>query len=214
MIQKVSIHLVLLGMQLHMATIQKLSRLKSDLFYVKSISTIPTLPNMDLPDWSYSKKLLSNVLPSSEEANITIGILEEKIEGNYFARRLGDNCGILTFYQADEILRDANIEVFNYLLLSIYKMVVLYRIGNNRLDEKSWSLVHDETRGCLFDMVGKKYDLIYSAANAHICPLCEAMLAKKNLPLLFTEILKKELKAIRKSRYCKMIEFIKHKRCV
>jgi hypothetical protein len=211
MSNKVSIQMVLLGTQLHIYAIEKLSKYKSELFFIHSTTSIAILPNTDLPDWSYSKSLLASLYEPSDETDITIGIIENKIEGNYFARRLGDKNGILTFYQAEEILQGANIDLFNYLLLSIYKMITLYQLSDKRINENSADFIHDETRGCLFDMMGNKHDLIHSAANACLCQQCEATLAKQKLPAHFIATLKKELKKIRKSRYNKIVEFVKRR---
>lgn len=208
---KVSIHIVLLGTQLHISAIRKLSTYNSDLFYIQSTSSIATLPNTDLDDWAYSKRRMASLFTPDTNADITVAIIENKIEGNYFARRLTDKSGVVTFYQADEILRDANIDLFNYLLLTIYKMITLYRLADNKIDENSFAFIHDETRGCVFDMVGNKYDLVHSASNAHLCQQCEAYLAQRNLPSNYVPILKKELKKIRKSKYNRLIDFVKQK---
>lgn len=193
------------------STIRKLYTYNSELFYVKSTSSIAALPNTDLNDWTYSKKLISSLFTPDTNADITIAIIENKIEDNYFSAKLTDKSGIITFYQAETILRDANIDLFNYLLLTIYEIITLYQISNNKIDKNIEQLIHDETRGCIFDMVGNKYDLIYSASNAHICQQCEACLLRCNLPSNFISILKKELKRIRKSKYYILMEFVKQR---
>lgn len=207
----ISIHIVLLGTQLHLSTIKKLDTYHSDLFRIKSTSSIATLKDTDLPDWSYSKDAISSLVKSNSDADITIAIIENKIEGNYFARRLTDKSLVLTFYQAEAILRDANIDLFNYLLIIIYKTITMYRLSNNKIDEYSSKFIHDETRSCIFDMVGNKYDLVYSTSNACLCQQCEAYLGQRSLPSNYISTLKKELKRIRKSRYIRLTDFIKHK---
>lgn len=209
--KKVKIHIVLLGTQLHISAIRKLSTYKSDLFFVESTSSIAALPNSDLYDWAYSKQVLSSLFTHNSYADITVGIIENKIEGNYFARRLTDKTGILTFYQVDAILKDANIDSFNYLLLTFYKIVTLYRLSDERIAEESSKFIHNETRGCIFDMVGNKYDLVHSASNANLCQQCEAYLAQRNLPSNYVSTLKKELKKIRKSKYDQLTDFVKRK---
>lgn len=207
----ISIHIVLLGTQLHISTIRKLDTYHSDLFRIKSTSSIATLPDTDLHDWSYSKQVISSWFTPNPGADITIAIIENKIEGNYFARRLTDKSIVLSFYQAEAILRDANIDLFNYLLVIIYKTITLYQLANNKIAENSSEFIHDETRSCIFDMAGNKYDLVYSTSNACLCQQCEAHLGQRSLPSNYISILKKELKKIRKSKYIRLLDFIKQK---
>ncbi|HBG2133519.1 TPA: hypothetical protein KPJ62_003886 [Clostridioides difficile] len=207
----ISIHIVLLGTQLHLSTIKKLDTYHSDLFRIKSTSSIATLPDTDLPYWSYSKDTISSLVKSNSEADIIIAIIENRIEGNYFTRRLSDKSLVLTFYEAETILRDANIDLFNYLLITIYKTITMYRFSNNVLSENSSKFVHDETRSCIFDMLGNKYDLVYSTSNACLCQQCEAHSEKIDLPSDYITTLKKELKKIRKTRYIRLTDFIKQK---
>lgn len=208
----ISIHIVLLGTQLHLSTIKKLDTYHSNLFRIKSTSSIATLPETDLPCWSYSKDVISSLLNKSNyDANITIAIIENRIEGNYFTRRLSDKSLVLTFYEAETILRDANIDLFNYLLITIYKTITMYRFSNNVLSKDSSKFIHDETRSCIFDMLGNKYDLVYSTSNACLCQQCEAYSEQIDLPSNYITTLKKELKKIRKTKYIRLTDFIKQK---
>lgn len=207
--EKVKVHLVLLGTQLHMSTIKKLSNYKSDLFCIQSTSSISTLPNTDAYNWSYSKQLLSSLFIPDETADITIAIIENRLDGNCFACNLENESVLVTFYQADTILRDANIDLLNYLLLILYKASTIFLLSKQKMDNLSASIFHDQTKGCLFDIAGTKHDLIHSASKAHLCPECEACLGKASLPTDFIYTLKKELKKIRKSKYFLLTEFIK-----
>jgi len=208
---KISIQLVLLDTQLHISAINKISKYNSELFTIDSVESVSMLPNMDLSDWSYSKSKLASMFTPSPNMDITIGIIENSIEGNYFVRRLGDKSGILSFHHVDIILRQENIDSFNFLLIAIYKLVTLFRLGDKKNDKKSVHFLHDETRSCLFDMVGNKADLVYSASHACLCPECEAKLRKSKLPNGYVDILKKELHRVRKSSYYKIIDFVKRR---
>lgn len=169
------------------------------------------LPDTDLHDWAYSKQLIASLFTPDANADITLAIIENKIEDNYFTQNLTDRSGVVTFYQVEEILKDANIDIFNYLLLTVYEMITLYRLTDNKIDDNCLEFIHDETRGCIFDMVGNKHDLVYSASNAHLCQQCEAYLAQRQLPSHYIPTLKKELKKIRKSKYNRLIDFVKQK---
>ncbi|MEA5016952.1 MAG: hypothetical protein VB099_20585 [Candidatus Limiplasma sp.] len=206
----VKITLVLLGTQLHMSSINKLRSYKSKIFKIINVRTIADLPNTVSLDWSYPKAQIASLIEPDVNSDITMALLENQIEGNYFMRRLGERVGVITFFQAADIMSDVNIDLLNYLLKNIYEAVSLYVQGNNSLYPEI-ECCHDETRRCIFDMTGNKYDVVYACEQMCLCADCEARLRKKALPANFLDVLKKELKHVRKSRYSFIMDFIKRR---
>ena len=84
-----------------------------------------------------------------------MGFIDYQIEDNLYGKCLDNHHKIyvISFYQGVEILKSENINPFNFMLGSIYRFLC-----NSIIDE---TIVHDETRGCLFDMLGNKWDIIY-----------------------------------------------------
>ena len=70
-------------------------------------------------------------------------------------------------------------------------------------------IIHDETRGCLFDMNGKKADIIYSTSKLILCPQCAAFLQQRELPRNFVENLTTEIRKIRKQLFYRISDFVK-----
>jgi len=203
----VRISLVLLGTQLHVSTITKLKQNKSKLFYIANSSSIDDLPNTDLPAWSYSKELLRDIIKADPNNDLTIGIIEAPLEGNYYTRSPSPNVYVTTFYQAADILQATEIDLVNYLLKTIYANVTRFHM--RAYDQTFKYPAHHQTRGCIFDMTGNKGDLVYSCSDMRLCEECEAELRKRRLPEFYIAQLKKELKPIHISQLVNIIHFIK-----
>ena len=203
----VRISLILLGTQLHVSTVAKLKQHKSKLFCIANISSIGDLPNTDLPGWGYSKELLRGIIKVDPNTDLTIGILEAPLEGNYYTRSPSPNVYVTTFYQAADILQAAEIDLVNYLLKTIYANVTRFylKIDNQVFKYPS----HHQTRRCIFDMTGNKGDLVYACSDMRLCEECEAELRKQRLPESYLSQLKKELKPIRINRFVNILQFIK-----
>lgn len=205
----VTVVLILLGTQLHTSTIEKLKQYKSKLFCIVRVSAIHDLPNTDTLNWGYSKEALRSIVIADPDNDLTIGIIEAPLEGNYYTRSLAKNVYVTTFYQAADILQDAEIDVVNYLLKTIYANITRFHM---KADDPSYTYAsHHETRGCLFDMTGNKGDLVYACSGMRLCEECEANLRKRRLPESYIEQLKKELKPIRRSGFIDILHFIKNR---
>ena len=203
----VQISLILLGTQLHVSTVAKLKQHKSKLFCIANTSSIGDLPNTDLPGWGYSKELLRGIIKADPNADLTIGILEAPLEGNYYTRCPSPNVYVTTFYQAAEILQAAEIDLVNYLLKTIYANVTRFHM---RADDQTLKYPsHHQTKRCIFDMTGNKGDLVYACSDMRLCEECEAELRKRRLPEFYIARLKKELKPIHISRFVNILQFIK-----
>ena len=163
---KLKIEVIKLGSSKHKEVWKYIKNLKkknsSKIFEIVSIKEV-SLSNTQSIAWGYSDaELVKKIGPTSRNYDIRIAFIDYPLEGNYFVRRLDANTGVVTFYEADELLDNAKVSLNNYVLLKIYiSCAVYYR----KKDDKTFDadeLFHHETRGCLFDMTGIKKDLIYS----------------------------------------------------
>ena len=202
--RKIRIKVVKLGYQKNNMIIEKLKQYKSEIFEVSLFEQ--TLSNCDM-GWGYSFDKLRGFLSTNfneAEYDMCIGLIDTEIELNYFGKRLsGDNIYVISFYEIAEVLSENNIDVFNYLLSTFYRYITRYIL-------KGEPLSHDETRSCMFDMCGNKRDIVYCSSQPIICESCEARIRSKQLPDDYLNLLKREIKKIRKSTYYRITDFIKN----
>ena len=176
---------------------------------MSTIDEHPLTADSDTLDWGYSDTNLLNNLPAQNQgiftpdADITIYLLDVRIENNYISRVLSRNQILLTFYQVKEILRKERIPLENLLLMHIYYYVLLYRIkqGSRLSPSDELQMSHDAARGCLFDFCGEKEDCVLSCVSPILCPSCIAHLQEHGLPINEVEQVQRELKRIRRRFY-------------
>ena len=186
--------------------LHKLKKNKSKVFEITNIRKI-SLPQSDL--WGYTDATLQRLIKHSESADCTLCFIDYPLEGNFFARRLSGNVGVATFYQTGNIFSESNIDLKNFIMLQIYKIVLLSKLDTGTDINGILKHFHDETRGCLFDMCGLKEDIVVSAVGPKICFQCEAKLGNTLLDVEFIDLLNKELKRIKKPTYFRITDWIK-----
>ncbi len=201
---KAKIRIVKIGQQRNEVLFDRLKKYKSDIFTVDIFQV--GIPNPDY-GWGYSFKALHKVLADNANSkyDLCIGFLDYEIEDNLYGICLNENNSlfVLSFYQGLEFLQGENIDPLNYILGAIYRFTTEYLLGD-RLD-------HDETRGCLFDMMGYKRDIVISARKPSICQECETKIKLKSraIPDDYLILLQRELKKIKKQNYYLIADFIK-----
>ncbi len=99
-----------------------------------------------------------------------------------------------------EILENKHIPLENIVLRIIYAYSLAYLSFDKNLPANipTNKFMHDETRGCLFDMTGIKSEVIYSCCNPQICSFCIEKLKEKRVSNDMINIVQKEIKKIRK----------------
>lgn len=191
----------------------KIAEYKSSLFEINSvIDDYPLTCDSDIPDyWAFSDKLISEQLPSCNDADFLIAITSVPLQYDWYSRRLNENQVAFTFHMVKDFLKDENIPLENVVYRILYAYSLAYKRSGDRLPsyDDTPGFTHDETKGCLFDMNGLKTDLIESCDKPIICKDCEHKLSTKKVPINLIEIVKKELKRIRKTRYYRWADFIK-----
>ena len=201
--KKIKIQIVKLGKQKYNKLFAKLEKYKSEIFEVEVYEV--SRPDCDY-EWGYTFRTLEEILDKDfDEKNydICIGFVDTIIEFNYFGKRLKDNnIYIVSFFQVSDFLITEKIDVFNYMLSTIYRY-------STRSILRGKYLTHDETRGCIFDMCGEKSDIIYSCQNPIICERCKSKIEDIAHPSGFVELLSKEILKIKKSFYHRIAGFIK-----
>jgi len=129
----------------------------------------------------YSDSLLDeetdDVERNSEKTDFSIWITFVPLEDNYFVRRLSSNRVVLSYFEMYDILKKELIPVENLLLRTIYRhIIIFYKYRNSIPSHKitpNIPFIHDDTRGCLFDMCANKADVIFFLNKPDICKHCD-----------------------------------------
>lgn len=103
-------------------------------------------------------------------------------------------------------LRGENIPLENAILKMLYE----YSLGFDKaLGEFHQSLLHDETRRCLFDRNGVISDVVYSFDRTQLCVECRASLQKSGVPINTINQVNKELGKLKKKLFYRMLGWVK-----
>lgn len=200
---KVKIKIVKLGKQKHEYIFKKLQKYRTKIFSVDIFEQ--SRPECDY-DWGYSFQTLETILTKDFDNNkydMCIGFVDTIIENNFFAKRLRDhNIYVISFFEADELLKAENIDLFNYVLSTMYRYITRFKLNGKYL-------THHETKGCLFDHCGNKQDIIYSSNRPILCTDCVSKIKQTAIESEYLTALSKEIKRIRKTNYYYLSDFIK-----
>ncbi|NEP86350.1 MAG: hypothetical protein F6K18_05680 [Okeania sp. SIO2C2] len=207
--QKIKIKLVTLGNLKYPVDFQFIKKWKSKIFSAEHLDQIQILPEMDGEKWSYTDKLLANLIKSDKNYDFTVGMINYRLEKNYYVRRVGKDLCMLSLYETAEIIHDANLTIENFIIRNLYEFCSIYLEYGRDASLVEYSVAHDETRSCLFDMCGNKADLVFSTARPRICEPCKARIMQSQLSNEFISNIEKELCRIRKSLYYRLTDFIK-----
>jgi hypothetical protein len=187
---------------------------KSNVFeIVDEIDDFHFTNDSDILDWSFSDKLLSKELPIKYDGDFFVGITYVPIEDNFYSRRLDNNRLVLSYFEIYQVLKTENIPVENFLLRTLYASCLVYLRNEQSIPESTdWlGYTHDDTRGCLFDMNGNKIDVIFSLDPPTICDDCINKIRIDKVPDSSTNLIKKEIKRIKKGLFYKITQFVREK---
>ena len=192
----------------------KLMNFNSDLFTInKNIENFTINSNSDGQDWYFSDKLIKEEIPHNLTSNddIIFTIVNVPLELNWYSRRLEDNKIVITFHEIKEMLLINKIPLENLIYYLLYAYILAYTKYNKRipLSDDFSDLIHDETKGCLFDMHGIKTDVIYSCNKPILCDSCVNKLKESKLSQETIKKVQSEILVIKKDLFYRMMDFIK-----
>jgi len=210
---KISIKLIMIGHIDRIVDFDLIQKHKSELFKLDEFHRINDLPSSKNDngylDIVYSVDEIKVILSNVKFDGICIGIMNYKFEDNFYMHRIDDNKICISISDLEQILQRKDISLENFILKNIYEIFSFYTIFNSNLGGDVYEFVHEDTRGCLFDLNGDKNDIIYNTEKPIICDECLSKINKKSIPNNFISTIKKELKKINKP-YVKILElFIK-----
>ncbi|AND85376.1 hypothetical protein GTH52_01995 [Clostridium tyrobutyricum] len=203
---KIKIKIIKLGKQSHEYLFKRLEKYNSKIFKCEIYKM--NRPKCDY-EWGYKFETLEKLLSEKSEKNkfdMCIGFVDTVIEKNYFGKRLDkdNNIYVISFYEIDCILKDKHIDLFNYMITTMYRYITRYKLQITGND-----LVHDETRGCIFDMCGDKRDVVYFCQKPIICDECRNKINNHVHSEKYMIMLDRELASIKPILFDRIINFIK-----
>lgn len=158
----------------------------------------------DLDDYAYSDEKLKTYLVEKQDYNkkepynLLFFIVDVPLANDCFSRIIGDDTIVVSYYQIKDILEAKGIPLENYLLSSLYTYVFLYKCHDSFSED---NIVHQVSRGCVFDYCGNKEDVINSCDRPKICDDCIKVLVEKHVPVGEILLANKEMKRIRRNLF-------------
>jgi len=162
-------------------------------------------------DYEVPNDVIINASHQPQGVDVTILIIDQPLERNYYIHRLSNNMAVISIYPVKEVLYSENIRIESYLIRCIYEIVCFWYERENLIHEEIYKIPHHETRGCLFDMNVIIEDIRFSAVQPAICDECNSRLTQRNLPNNFIKTLKKELMRIKKPLYYRIFDKVKER---
>ncbi|MCA1614153.1 MAG: hypothetical protein LC800_08400, partial [Acidobacteria bacterium] len=164
----------------------------------------------DIDHWAYSDNSLKRFIKPDPNFNITVGLINAPLEFNYYTRRLDNNICVLSLNETADILKLSNLNIESFILRIIYQLCCYHVEAGYNLPTSFYSVAHDETRGCLFDMNMNKADIIYSTERPRICDSCRTRIIRSQVPKDFLPSVENELRRIKKDLYYRITDFVKN----
>ncbi|NOQ29704.1 MAG: hypothetical protein GQ570_01140 [Helicobacteraceae bacterium] len=210
--KKITVQVITLGHMPIGFNTNKIEKWKSEVFEIsQNIENYSMNQNSDSVSWAYSDELLKEELPNNITTDILIAIANVPLDDDWYSRRIESNKIVLTLHEMKEILSNKNIPIENLVLYLLYAYTLAFIKYDNNLPHNGaeFDIIHDETRGCLFDMHGIKTDVVYSCNKPIICSSCIEKLKSGKLSYETINTANEEIKKIRKDLFFQLADFIK-----
>jgi glycosyltransferase involved in cell wall biosynthesis len=208
--EPLKIKLVTLGNLKYPINFASVEKWRSQVFTAKHVDIVQEIEDADIEHWAYSDNSLKGFIKPDPNFDITVGLINAPLEFNYYTRRLENNICVLSLHETADILKLSNLKIENFILRIIYQLCCYYIEAGHKLPTSFYSVGHDETRGCLFDMNMNKADIIYSTERPRICDSCRNRIIRSQVPKDFLSSAEIELRRIKKDLYYRIADFIKN----
>lgn len=205
----VRISLVTLGSLKQPVDVRSLSRWRSNILAITHGDSVAHLQDAEGEDWTYTDQQLEKLLAPAAGAEITLGLINARLEGNFYLRRLPQNVAVLSLYEMAEIVQYENFSVDTFILRTAYELAVLFKVEGRIPATGEFSWAHDDIRGCLFDMCSSKGDIVFSLHRPCLCGACRNQVLEKRVDVNLLPSLDKELRRIHKTLFFRLTDWIK-----
>ncbi|HEY9685821.1 MAG TPA: hypothetical protein V6C52_02470 [Coleofasciculaceae cyanobacterium] len=206
---KIKISLVSLGRLKYPVNMAYLQGWKSRIFTISHDSEILHLPGANGSDWEYTTDQLAGLVHPTHNADFTIAIIGAPIQDNYYMKRVGEKVAVLSLHEMADIVRFSDFSIEHYILRNIYELVVLYVANGKLFPANTYTWVHDDVRGCLFDLNSNKPDIVFSMHRPNLCDACKSRVLSLQIDTDFLPALNNELPRLQKTLYFRISDWVK-----
>lgn len=208
-----NVKLIIIGHSDRVVNFDLIKKYKSKFFKILDIERINNLPNSEKDDGYldivYTKAEIKKVMNDIQFDGLCVAIMNYQFDDNFYMHRVGTNKVCISIYGLENILNDKTISIENFIIKNTYEIFIFYKIVKNLTDNNEvYEFIHNDTRGCLFDLNGDKRDIVYNTEKPIICDECKGKISKKSIPKNFLEDIQKELLKIDKPFIKKIENFI------
>ncbi len=207
----IKVKLVTIGTMPEDLNLKRIEKWKSKFFMLQGEIEMFRLPiNSDTHNWQFTDNALDGEIKEVNDSDFIIAIVNVPLEDNFYSRRIQKNKIVISLHTIKSILKNENIPLENIILRGLYAYSLVYKRFNEipTLFDTHTNFLHDETKGCLFDMTGIVNDIIYSTGKVFLCDSCEHHFSE-NVSITEINIVKKEINKIRKSLYYRIFDKVK-----
>jgi hypothetical protein len=211
MSKKITIRIVTLGTVPFDLNLLKIQNWDSSIFeIVTPIENFALNSDSDSEGWQFSDQNISSHLPQNEGEDFLVALTNVPLYLNWYTRRVKENYVVFTFKEIAEYLRFNNIPLENVVYRLLYAYSLVYSENKKRIPScvEYTNFTHDETKGCIFDMNGLKYDIVHSCDSPIICDVCSHRLSSAGVSTSQIEQAKRELENVKKELYYRMTDWI------
>lgn len=207
-----NIKLIIIGHSDRIVDFNIILKHKSKFFKYIGIDSINNLPksskNDGYLDIVYSKDDIEKLLSDINFDGLCIAIMNYRFDDNFYLHRIGASKVCISIDGIENILSKKNISIENFIVKNTYEIFLFKILFNDLTDDKVYKFIHDDTRGCLFDLNGDKRDIIYNTEQPIICDECKGKISNYPIPENFIGDIQKELVKINKPLLEKIKIFI------
>lgn len=208
-----NVKLIIIGHSDRVVNFDLIKKYKSKFFKILDIERINNLPSPEKDDGYldivYTKAEIQKVMNDIQFDGLCVAIMNYQFDDNFYMHRVGTNKVCISIYGLENILNDKTISIENFIIKNTYEIFIFYKIVKNLTDNNEvYEFIHNDTRGCLFDLNGDKRDIVYNTEKPIICDECKGKISKKSIPKNFLEDIQKELLKIDKPFIKKIENFI------
>ena len=210
--RKLKIKLIILGGIKYNFDLKGLIGWKTNFFEIDKNVDIIILQNSLTEEnerYYYTDEQLLNIIGETTNYDLTVALINQKIEKNYYDRSIGNNTFVLSLFETGEIIIKNDFKINQFIIQGLYYYVALYYRTKGKIPNNDDIFTHHDIRKCLFDFNDDKNDIAYSLGQASICTSCESEYDKTFVPKDFIRSLRNELKRIKKGRFYRIRDFIK-----
>lgn len=207
-----NVKLIIIGHADRIVSFDAIKKYKSKFFKFSDIERINHLPNPQKDDGYldvvYTKLEIQSIMEDIKFDGLCVAIMNYRFDDNFYMHRVGANKVCISVFGLENILSEKKISIENFIIKSTYEIFIFYKILKNLISNDVYTFIHNDTRGCLFDMNGDKRDIIYNTEKPIICDECKGKINTKSIPKNFLEDIQEELSKIDKPFIKKIENFI------